>query len=320
MSNIKLELLRENPKALQFINEAMHIDFEKDFLILKFENRFTYNQLKKEIDARINGKYIAALLLKTTDRYHFNKELYFVEMSHGKFYPLRENNNLRYWSYNMSWFHSIGDFEDVRKNKTSHIYVIAQKIENLSIKKVKEIDLSQRFNIENIRKCGDGMGNTWISEVNLITTDGSNTKTIFAPNKHKSIKERENDLSRIIDKSGYILTLHRENMERRAKQKKEEKEKAAFLQKDFTLENNLLRAKIVNTKNYISRKMAIVETFDDAQKVADAAKNFQWLMLYFEKHDEKINNKSFLSVKATEKSFADLNERISLIFDTLEEK
>ena len=146
---ITKELLSENNKAFQFLHEAKGFDFEKEYFIAKHEGRFTYNQIKKAIGENMAGDYTAALILvpnKERRRYSYDK-FFYIEMDQqaGKFEPLRINN-VTYYGFNIDYFYSKGDFEDIRKNQTDHIYIIAQKNEFLKTdKKPNTFDYSQRF-------------------------------------------------------------------------------------------------------------------------------------------------------------------------------
>lgn len=319
MKQVQFELLRENPKALQFLHEAKQFDFEKDFVILKIENNFTFNSVTKEIQKHISGDYVAAILLKATPRKCCNENLYFIDMDHSKFYPLRENVSLQYWKYNIDWFFGVGDFEETRKKKTDHIFVIAQKIEFLTTEKEKAIDYSQRFIFKDLTRAGDGRGNTYISKLNLIKTDGSNEKITFSPcMQYTPLSEREKTLENIIDKSGYILTLHRNDLKRRAKALKTEREKNKFLESDFSKENAALHEKIENVKKIISEKVLQVKTYDDATNLDKAVDKFRWMMMDFENHNKRIENKTFSSVKAVENSFTKFENYFNQITSLIE--
>lgn len=319
MRTIQFELLRENPKALQFLHEAKRFDFEKDFLILKLENSFTFNSVTKEIKKHITGDFSAALLLKANSDYCRDRDLYFVNMGSSKFYPLRDDRSLPYWNYNIDWFFGVGDFEDVRKKKTDHVYVIAQKTELLSTKKEKTTDFSQRFKLVDIRKCGDGRGNSYISELTLIKTDGTGEKVKFTPHPYKPVKEYINDAGKIIDKSGYILTLQRDDLKRRAAALKADREKATFLESDFSTENILLHESVNEIKKLIAEKTLAAATYDDASKLDSAIHKLRWLFMDLENHDKELINKTFSSVTATENSFKSIRKTISEITDILKE-
>lgn len=319
MKQIQFELLRENPKALQFLHEAKQFDFEKDFVILKIENNFTFNSVTKEIQKHISSDYVAAILLKATPAKHGNKDLYFTDMDCFKFHPSRENNSLPYWDCDIDSFFSVGDFEETRKKKTDHIFVIAQKIEFLTTKKEKTVDYSQRFIFESMRRAGDGRGNTYISELHLIKTDGSNEKITFKPcMQYTPLSDRETTKENIIDKSGYILTLHRNDLKQRAKALKTEREKNKFLESDFSKENAALYEKIESVKKIISEKVLQVKSYDDAVNLDKAVGTFRWMMIDFENHNKKMENKSFSSIQAVENSFIRFENTINKITAEIE--
>lgn len=312
---ITKELLSENNKAFQFLHTANGFDFEKDYFIAKLEGRFTYNMVKKALAENMAGDYTAALLLKKESTSSYNN-LYYIglDMAAGKFEPLR--NAFPYWEYKIDYFFGKGDFEETRKNKTDHIYIIAQKNEYLTAPKEKAgFDYSQRFRYipsEWGEKCGDGHGNTYINKITVMLLDGSAKQVEYKASRQYD-KERPAAVSDVIDKSGYLLIERRRDLKRRAAALRAEREKAAALAADFSEKEKEIKAGIDNAKLHLAEMALTVENDDDAKALDKAADSFRWLMFYYNRHNEKAVNKQFSSVAAIENSLNDLQERINTV-------
>ena len=316
MNNYTKELLTENKKALRFLHEAKRFDFEKDYFITKLEGRFTFNSVTKIIRENIAGEYEAALFLKG-EKKHYNQELYFVNMvSTGKFDPLRNVSN-PYWPSGISYFFGIGDFEEMRKHKTDHYYIIAQKAEYLTAKKeYKSVELSQRFRYIPSQwgeRCGDGRGNTYIGKINLMLLDGSARKTEYQPYNRYCQETRSNNLYDIIDKSGYLVIENRRKWQNAAKALRREREKAAAMAADFTEKENAIRVGIENAKMHIAETVLTITTEEEAKKMEKAISNLRWLIFYFDRHTGYMENKQYSSVAAIERAITDLQDYITKI-------
>lgn len=313
------ELLSENNKAFQFLHEAKGFDFEKEYFITKLEGRFTYNTVKKAIGENMAGDYTAALILipdKERRRYSYDKFFYIhMDQRAEKFEPLRQDN-VTYYGFNIDYFFSKGDFEDIRKNQTDHIYIIAQKNEYLKTeKKPNTFDYSQRFRYIPSQwgeKCGDGHGNTYINKITLMLLDGSAKQVEY--NTHcRYDKKRPETVADVIDKSGYLLLERRREWKRRAAALRAERAKAAAKAADFSEKEKAIKTGIDNAKMHIAEMALSVENDEDAKALDKAADNFRWLIFYYTSYTEKAAKKAFASISAVESYLNDLQARINKV-------
>ena len=309
------ELLTENNKAFQFLHETKGFDFEKEYFITKLDGRFTYNSVKKAIAENMAGDYTAALILKPTKEHYWTGKMFYIDMDQqaGKFEPLRANN-VTYWGFDIDYFFSKGDFEEVRKNKTEHIYIIAQKNEYLRTeKKSNTFDSSQRFRYIPSQwgeKCEDGNGNTWINKITLMLLDGS-AKHLEYGTHGRYEKPRPASVFDVIDKSGYLLLERRRELKRRTAALRTEREKAAAMAADFSEKEKAIKNGIDNAKLHIAEMALTAETEDDAKALDKAADKFRWLMFYYNRYTDKAAYKAFSSIAAIESSLNDLQTRVN---------
>ena len=319
MNNYTKELLTENKKALRFLHGAKRFDFEKDYFITKLEGRFTYNSVTKIIRENITGEYEAMILIKPME-YGYKKDLHFTFVGNGKF-EVSERVSAPYY-YNIDSFYGVGDFEETRKHKTDHYYIIAQKAEYLAApKENKGLDLSQRFRYIPSQwgeRCGDGRGNTYIGKINLMLLDGSATKTEYSPYYQYCQETRSNNLHDIIDKSGYLVIERRRKWQNAANALRREREKAAAMAADFTEKENAIRAGIENAKMHIAETVLTATTAEDAKNMEKAVSNLRWLIFYFDRHTGYMQNKQYSSITAIERAITDLQDYISRIMGGLE--
>ena len=319
MNNYTKELLTENKKALRFLHGAKRFDFEKDYFITKLEGRFTYNSVTKIIRENITGEYEAMILIKPME-YGYKKDLHFTFVGNGKF-EVSERVSAPYY-YNIDSFYGVGDFEETRKHKTDHYYIIAQKAEYLAApKENKGLDLSQRFRYIPSQwgeRCGDGRGNTYIGKINLMLLDVSATKTEYSPYYQYCQETRSNNLHDIIDKSGYLVIERRRKWQNAANALRREREKAAAMAADFTEKENAIRAGIENAKMHIAETVLTATTAEDAKNMEKAVSNLRWLIFYFDRHTGYMQNKQYSSITAIERAITDLQDYISRIMGGLE--
>lgn len=319
---ITKELISENNKAFQFLHNAKGFDFEKDYFITKLEGRFTFNTVKKAIGENMAGDYTAALILKPNKEHYWSEKIYYIEMDQqaGKFEPLRINN-VTYWGFDIDYFISKGDFEEVRKNKTDHIYIIAQKSEYLRTeKKPNTFDYYQRFRYIPSQwgeKCGDGHGNTYINKLTLMLLDGSAKQVEYNTGAYH-YKEKPATVADVIDNSGYLLLERRRELKRRAAALRAERAKAAAMAADFSEKEKAIKAGIDNAKLHIAELALSAENDEDARALDKAADDFRWLIFYYTSYTEKAAKKAFPSIAAVEKNLDDLQARINKIMGVQE--
>lgn len=315
---ITKELLSENNKALQFLHAANGFDFEKDYFIAKLEDRFTFNTVKKAIGENLAGDYTAALILKSKKGYYSYNKLYYIglDLTAGKFEPLRKEN-LTYWGFDIDYFFGKGDFEETRKNKTDHIYIIAQRNEYLTAPKEKTgFDPDQRFRYvpsEYGEKCGDGHGNTYINKITLMFLDGSAKQVEYKPYNHYSKDPRPASVSEVIDKSGYLIAHRRRELKRRAAVLRAEREKTAALNADFSNREKEIKAGIDSAKLHLAELALTIDSDADANAFDKTADSFRWLMFYYNRYTENAEKKAFASISAIENSLNDLQARINKV-------
>ena len=313
MTNHTKELLTKNKKALQFLHIAHGFDFEAEHIVKAIEGRFTYNSVIKEIEKDIPAEYTAAVLVDPINSYIF-PYLHYASISKGKFHPLRVKG-LPHWEFNIHEFFSIGSFEEMRKNSTKRVYIIAQKTELLIPPNTnKGINLSQRFRYvpSDYEKCGDGRGNTYINKIKLMRLDGSAEIFEYMPNntfypgdkKPKTIEE-------VIDKSGYLIINRRRELKAAAKRLKADRERAAALAADFTEEERKTRDGIAAAKKYITDAITAANSWESGRKAAQAASELGFLLNDF----ENLHTRSFPSIAAKQDHFKRMAERIQTILN-----
>lgn len=311
--NYKKMLLKENPKALQYLHHAHGFDFEKPFFLGSIPGRFTYKMITDMITANIGADYVAALLVKPSKRYTFSG-LHPVTMSNGKF-QIECRRDIRYWNYDMDYFFSVGNFEDTRKKETERVYIIAQIPDHI-VQPKNQIQLASgiRYKItaNGIRKRGDGRGNRWIESITLQPTDGSRKTATFEPwNRFYASERRSDDISDYIDKSGYILRFRRLELKRRAIVLKAQHDAERLEKHDFSERMNKARADVAAVKRYL------IGLIENAEIEANAAalRKHMWDFDTLISDLSRLENDNFSSVEAKNRRFDEHAQRAAKILN-----
>lgn len=317
--NYKNMLLKENAKALQYLHHAHGFDFEKPFFLGSFPGRFTYKMVADMIAANIGPEYVAALLIKPATRVGSFERLHHVTMHRGKFTVDCKPRFTAWTRFNIDFFFGVGHFEETRKQRTERVYIVAQKPEYIVIPK-NEIPLESgtRYRIDagswrgGITKAGDGRGNTWISEIVLKATDGKRENVTFKPwGNFYPAERRSDDINDYIDKSGYILRFRRMDLKRRALALKAQHDAERLEKTDFSERKKKAAADVAAVKRHLIQMIETTENSVNAGKFERAARDFQWLMMDF----EKMNTAAFRSVEAKNRYFDGMAERAEKILN-----
>lgn len=285
-NTIKNDLLKKNPKALQFLHHVKGYDFTKPYVLRAIDGRFTFNTVAKAIQEETTGDYVASLLVEHTEEYGA-QELRFAVVGASKFDGTRIRD-LEYWRYNIGYSWGVGDFEEMRKNKTKRVYIIAQKREYLAPQEGKPVDLSGRFALDpkawrSVEHHGDGKGNNYIGKLNLIRRDGSNAKFEYKPYHSFYANEKKSDvLGDFLDKSGYLLRPGRMELKRKAIARKAEKDKKAVETYDFSEENKKILDLFASARKHLVSLIEKASTYGEADAVNDATFDFKQMFYHLE--------------------------------------
>lgn len=304
------ELLTINPRALQFLHSAKGFDFEAPYFFQRVEGRFTYNGIVKAIRERIPGAYIACVLVQATEKRHFHEKLYFVKMAVGGFDVARVATAYRFQIDN---FYGVGDFEDCRKHQTKTAFIFAQAVEHSKPIRGKTLDMSERYKVDysdrwSVRKCGDGRGNEWVSEINLTARDGSKHIHVYSPVDRwvRMGVARPVTAADVIDKSGYIVWQRRQDLKRKAARLRADRAREAANNADFTKEEKEIEAGIKAAREAITKRALHIETEVDAgtvERMACALRN----AMYRYEHYKTAN---YASIEARKTDITRINEHI----------
>jgi len=320
MENAKKSLLNDNKKALQFLHHANGFNFQKDYIIIKGNGKFTFNTVEKEIKNRIDGKYTAIVLVKPEKSYSF-QDLHYIELDKYNFNPLRKNN-VKYWDFHIDYYFGIGDFEESRKKKTERYYIVAQLTDYiLPIDRNENIDLSQRFKYiedRNITRTTDGKGKYWISSIYLKPFDKNVSPFEYKPfsngmysyyNHAENLTDKTDD---IIDKSGYLKLVRSRELNRKAKALRAERKNAEASKADYSERENKIRNTTKDIQYKLSEQLRNAESLESMQNIDSAISKLRWVYGDIERYFTTKDNNKFSSI-------ADIESRLEHIETKLKE-
>lgn len=310
MNNYKKELLKENKNALKFLHHAHGFNFEKDIFIGTLPGRFTFKMVSDYINANLKGAFVAAVLIKPNEKSCFNR-LHYAAIKSGRFEISRDNAIGFFYKYNIDYFFSVKDFEETRKQKTEQIFIIAQKKEFLSMPKNKiKIESNTRYKISDVRKCGDGRGNSWISEIKLTPATGTKENNIFKPyNTFYGNEKRSVNINDHIDKSGFILRFKRLELKHRALELKAARDAERLKNADFSEQIKSIEKSVTAVKQFFIKKIENVRTADDAREIDSLSTKFRYLFIDI-KH---LNESNFKSVESKTNHIKSIEKQIEKI-------
>lgn len=311
MNEHKTLLLKENKNALQYLHKAHGFDFEKDIFIGSIAGRFTLKTVCDYIAENIGGGFVATLLIKPDETNRFNR-LHHVTIKNGRF-EIEKYKGISFYKYDIDHFFAAKDFEEVRKHKTERVFVIAQKNEFILTPKIEiKIESETRYKIEDVRKCGDGRGNSWINEIKLTPTTGTDESAVFKPyNTFYSQEKRSLNINDFIDKSGFILRFRRMELKRRALALKTERDAETLKNTDFSKEIKNIENKIVLVKRFFSEKIESTQTADDARALDEISRKFRYLFIDL-KH---LNESNFRNVESKTNHIKNIEKQIDEILN-----
>ena len=312
----KAELLKEAPRAFQFINNIFHVDFNADYEIVKANNAFTVNTIKKEATAAgyKPEESEIILLVKGTRAWDCDK-LQILELENDKFnYSFRDifRNKRTYPPRPLDDFYTRKDAEEARK-KAAYTYIILQKKENATPENPHTVNRCERFKYISNETYNNG---EYVTRVHTTRTDDNGSG--YTINDHgqyvyTSQLEKYRTLAEIIDKSGYITMDKRENLKRRAAALKAEREKAAYIETDNAGKIAELWKQANAKKLEIAEELKNATTGEQIARIGDKLWKYNALGGIYkslERLEERDNEKQYKSIETFEAAAADIENAL----------
>lgn len=266
-----LEILAHNKKALQAIHDERGFDFEKPFSSETVDGKFTKNSIKKSIPDFDEDDETLIFIVRKENPWRSSKNLYCVSFFGDSF----GRDPLGYgYKYKLEHFWSVGDFEKVRKEETEKIFIVSQKREYLTRRKHRDFDETERFILINKQRASDGKGHSYFRKIDLQPI-GSKHYTYHREFNNYNFSPRSENISDYIDKSGFYIAGRREELKRRARVLRAEREKIAVDNADFSAQILDIEIKLKETKLKLIRAVEFCETYAHTCDIQKAFFRFQ---------------------------------------------
>ncbi len=304
-----ISLLTDNKKSLQFLHAAMGFDFEKPYYIGMGEGRFTFNQVKKEIDANITGKHRAVMLILPDTTSVFTS-LHYAEIETYRF-SIADDKGYPCYKHDFDNFFSIKDFEETRKKKTKRYYIIAQSVEHITepapYTQSEHISVSSeiRYKISgDYTWTSDGHGAKWISRVPLASLEDG-TQVDF---RYDALT-----IGNIIDKSGYLVCLRRRELKRLTDARRAEREKLEAEQADYSeMEQNITQM-LEDAKAKIVEMASSLQSKDDCAALEKRINDLKWAYYSMSTYQDMKKARRFRSCADIESRMRDIEKYLNRV-------
>lgn len=288
---MKKELLQRNKNIFKALHEIYNFDFESDFTIQKYTGKFTVNTISKSlgnIDIDETNTVVVLADVKYRENY-----CYIVRVTKSGFcisFPKK------CYFYGLDDFYSKGRFEDFRKEENKTYYIISQSKEFEKAASKKEVDYNSRFKYVSKIGWGDGKGNHGISQIDLLDTSHNGGKFTI----HTQHPASSTDVNYFVDKSGYIVEGKKEELKRKARALKREREKANVDSVNFDKELKEIKKTLEHYKNKYMGLFANCNNYDSICQFESKLLDFRWVLLSVERFEKNNTNKNFSSISEAE--------------------
>lgn len=310
-NTLKKELLSINPHTFQFLHHFQGFDGQSPYFIFKMEGRFTHKQIMKQIPAEMGDDFIASLFLIRNFLFSNSKErLHHVMVTET---GLHIPHDTAHYKNGIDYFYAKSQLEDVRKNDTKCIYVVVQKREYVKQRGARrKFPENMRYTVApyGITRASRSGGDTYISQITLIPKTGDGEQIHYKP--HCVIYAREklsNDIHDYVDKSGYLIQPQKEELQRRARILKAERERNAVLNTDFTERKNAIFAQLAKIREMLSHSALNATTYKQAYDLETQTRRYMWVM----SDAERLEKADFRNIEQAEKTYSNIESKISEI-------
>ena len=325
MRNEVKNILNANRKTFKFLHDNYGFDFEAPFEIIEGREKFTFNKVKKAIEAigaKLNDDWNIVFLYEVKRWNEYEAEMAIAEMDNEKFYVTREDMGAKnYWNYNMNYAYGRGDFENKRKDgKIVRWWVVAQRAvaktvtKNIDIAVAKAYANYQRVRIVDKRIAQRAVDDrrTYIYEVTVNARDFGRV-TIKIGGGYET-----RDITDVVDKSGFIVTYVRGEYKRRARALRAEREQNAANTYNCDAENEALTTAITEMRARFTELVTNAKTAEDYYTIDRKTYKVYRAVKEYETYIKKYNNKEYTTIDAIERARKYVIEEIDDVFAKVE--
>lgn len=288
-------------KSLHALNG---INFNKPLFVEKINEKFTVNQIEKALNAAGLDTFTSNVFLVIKPRKIYRNNLHLATLEGGQLvYNMREKYRTRkhagYYNItcNLDYFYRRADIEEARKN-CEYAYIIAQKKEYATPTKEEETpNATTRYELKEAYNNG----------ILTKNPETGNKIEYNAPHKYGETKTA----SDIIDKSGYIIDIKRNELEKKAAALKAEREKAAYLKTNNAGRIDALDALTKEAKAILIKQIENAGNYDEMHEAERTADRVKWAVYYLDRLKTREKNREY-------KSIEDFNEAAEKVKKELE--
>lgn len=308
------------PKALlkaagkntfKYLHENFGFDFEKPFILEEGENNFTINKVWSIIP-HCNYDYTVAVVVSGYTPYY-----YCVQILSNDFSIELPNKNVLKWKTRPETYYRKSDFNRDRK-KALEYFIIAQKKEYcLPIVETRYGNYTFLENVRYTNVVKNGSYGITFSEPN------QGEKTYFSVGNYiygKSDDIKNNPVN-WFDKSGYLTYYKREELKRKAKKIREERQKAKYLETDNTSYIEKVRYEFNKLKTYSIGLLAATNNYETLKNISRCFEwKVTWILFEIELFEQRTNNKEYASIENSMTAYNNILEKIQKAYEELNGK
>ena len=299
-----------NPYTPRAVHDVFGIDYNKPFFASCISGPATIGKIEKTITAGGIDPRDACNIVLIRDRgpSYRSAEYHAVTLDGKGNFDIEHRDN--YWRSGTNrpragfdWFCRKSDFHEYRKSQTSEIIIISQHAEHLHKPAEKTMDPGERYKVLDIGYCLNSTENyRYISRLTVQRTTDNGSKKEIQTKPGRVIYRGQwepQTLSEIIDGSGYFVHDRREDLKRRARVLKAQREKDAANAADYTAQINELNRLFQARKRTIAAALDAAHTSTAIKAVSymidDYKTGLKWAAYDLEKFIEAAENKKFTS-------------------------
>lgn len=302
-----------NKMSLKALNQTFHFDYNKPFHAHVVYGNTTIKQILKKVE---NKNSLIAVITMNPDSCF--KDRYFVatidKFEHVSTGPSSYSHYQFEYKSGLDYYSRIGSFRNAIKSPNSTTIVIAQEYQYL-IKPVKhETDYSKRYKIftgnRSIQKsCG------YIDEISLVDSDTGRQFKYHAINWNEF---KTDDISDIIDKSGYIVEQYRNTLHHKARELKAQRDKDRFIATDKSQQVADLKIRITAKKLELIERLKAAETYEELTNVGKAIGEYSWhglaqVIYHFERMEKGIADNTYKSIEEFNSHYQKISDDLMAI-------
>ena len=313
MNNALINAQKEARKLMPALHEMCGFDFCKPYAVEEIHGRFTENKIRRMMaEIALEGELVTPtthriiVLMRDKSSYINADRWNLVEVLRSKVnIDIRSNYSYR---DSFDYFYAKYRYEECRKSDACEAIVLAQSFKYCRIVPKTAFNEYDRVRVLDCNYVHSALNKRRISSLTVKSLEDGKKQLLYVYGVD------DDNISEVIDKSGYLLYNRHRDIKNRSEIRKKEIQKALADKADFSDHLVTLANLVAYKKGILTEQFKECRTLEDYRSFEESFSyygGFVTTISDYESYCHKVSNKLFASIEAEENAYNSLMRKLT---------